>query len=154
MIWKISHWSKFQILGAFVNRLSADDKYAVPDCENLRFPIQMELYQKRKFFRQFFVQFMESISIFKNFFEKKIVIANVFPKLQTVKHLVWHLSKKRCFKTSINSQHVKRSQTLKKSAWGHFYHIFSSLWREIISKICPWLKFEIIRLFVNTLTTD
>ena len=68
---KKSPLSKFEILGAFVNTLAADDKYAVPDCENLRFPIQMELYQKRKFFRQFFVQFMESISIFKNFFEKK-----------------------------------------------------------------------------------
>ena len=88
----------------------------------------------------------------KIFLKKKIVIANVFPKLQTVKHLVWHLSKKRCFKTSINSQHVKRSQTLKKSAWGHFYHIFLSFWGEMIWERSLLLKFEIIGVFVNSLT--
>ena len=43
MIWKKFPLSKFEILGAFVNTLTADDKYSVPDCENLRFSIQMEL---------------------------------------------------------------------------------------------------------------
>ena len=50
----------------------------------------------------------------------------------------------RPFKTSFDSQHVKRFQALAKSSWEHFYHIFSSLWGEIIWKISSWLKFEII----------
>ena len=48
--------------------------------------------------------------------KKKIVRANVFPKLQTVKDLVRPLSKKRRFRTSFNSQHVRGSQTFVKSA--------------------------------------
>ena len=47
-------------------------------------------------------------------------------------------------KTFFDSQHVKRFQSLVKSSWEHFYHVFSSLWGEIISEISPWLKFEII----------
>ena len=43
MIQKISALMKFEILGMFVNTLTADDKYPVPDYQNLRFPIQMEL---------------------------------------------------------------------------------------------------------------
>ena len=37
---------------------------------------------------------MEHTSNFKHFLKNKIVIANVFSKLQTVKDLVWALSKK------------------------------------------------------------
>ena len=75
------------------------------------------------------------LNIFK---KKKIVIANVFPKLRTVKDLVWPLSKKGRFRTSFDSQDVKGSQTLLKSAWENFYHIFSSLWGEIIEKKLPY----------------
>ena len=35
-----------------------------------------------------------------------------------------------------------------------FYHIFPSLWGEMICEISPWLKFEIIGLFVDTWTAD
>ena len=56
-----------------------------------------------------------------NIFEKRMIaIVNVFPKLQTVKDLVRLLSKKRHFRTSFKSQHVKGSQTLVKSAWERF----------------------------------
>ena len=68
------------------------------------------------------------LNIFK---KKKIVIADVFPKLQTVKDLVRPLSKKRRFRTSFDGQHVKGSQTLVKSAWEHFYHVFSIILRGI-----------------------
>ena len=83
-----------------------------------------------------------------------ILIANVFPKIQTVKDLVRPLSKKCRFRTSIDSQHVKGYQSLVKSALEHFYHIFSSLWEEIIWKISPLLEFEILGVFDNTLTAD
>ena len=35
-----------EILGVFVNTLTADDKYRVQDCENLPLPIQMQLSKK------------------------------------------------------------------------------------------------------------
>ena len=45
-----------------------------------------------------------------------IVIATLFPKLQTVKNVVRPLSKKHRSRTNFDSQHVKGSQTLVKSA--------------------------------------
>ena len=90
-----------------------------------------------------------------NTLEKKmIVIANVFPKLQTVKKLVKPLCRKRRFRTSFDSQRVNWCQTLVKSAWEHLYHVFSSLWREIIWKIFPLLEFEMLGVFVNRLSPD
>ena len=43
MVSKISHLLKFEILGGFVNTLTADDNHHVGDCENLQFPIQKQL---------------------------------------------------------------------------------------------------------------
>ena len=43
MIWKISPRYKFGIIGLFVNTWTADYKYPVTDCENLSFPIQIQL---------------------------------------------------------------------------------------------------------------
>ena len=83
-----------------------------------------------------------------------IVIANVFPKLQTVKHLIKPLSWKRHFRTSFDSQHVNGCQTLVKSAWEHFYHIFWSPWAEMIRKVSSFFNFEILRVFISTLTAD
>ena len=81
-------------------------------------------------------------------------MGNVFPKLATVQGLVTPLTIQRRLKTSFDSQHVKRFQKLVKSSWENFYHIFSSLRAERIWKISPWLKFEIMGLFVKTWTAD
>ena len=48
--------------------------------------------------------------------KKVIVIALAFPKLHIVNDLGRPLSKKHCFTTPIESQHVKRPKTLVKSA--------------------------------------
>ena len=45
-----------------------------------------------------------------------IILATLFPKLQTVKDFVRRLSKKHPFRTPFDSQHVKGSQTPLKSA--------------------------------------
>ena len=50
--------------------------------------------------------------IFNSLKKKKIVIANVFPKLLTVKELARALSKKRCFRPFFEIEHVKGSRTL------------------------------------------
>ena len=60
-----------------------------------------------------------------NFLKKKMmVIANVFPKLQTVKNFFTPLCKKRRFGTRLDSPSVKVSQILAKSPWERFYHVF------------------------------
>ena len=89
----MSHLVLGEVLVVFVNRLTADGKYSVQDCENLQLPIQMQLSQKRKGSSQCCVTFLISTSNFKNFETGMIVIANVYPKLQTVKILVRKLSK-------------------------------------------------------------
>ena len=63
--------------------------------------------------------------------------------------MVRPLTKQRRVRTSFYSQRVKGFQTLVKSSWENFYHIFSSLWREMIWKISPWFKFDTIVVFVN-----
>ena len=44
-----------EMLGVFVNILTADGEYPVQDCENVPFQIKMQLSEKRKTFSQFFV---------------------------------------------------------------------------------------------------
>ena len=110
--------------------------------------------KNKKHFLGFLFHLWNLHQIWNIFKKKKIVIANIFPKLGIVQCLITPLTIQRRLKTSFDSQHVRRYQTLVKSSWEHFYHIFSSLWGEIIWKISPWLKFEIIGLFVNTWTAD
>ena len=70
LIRKISPLVLGEILGVFVNTLTADGKYPVQGCENLQLPIQMQLCEKRNSFPQFFVPFLDSRLNFEHF-EKK-----------------------------------------------------------------------------------
>ena len=54
----------------------------------------------------------------------------------------------------MESQHVKVSERLLKSARQCFRHIFCSLLKEISSKNYVLVVPEILRLFVNLLTPD
>ena len=69
----------------------------------------------------YFWNLHEILNILK---KKMIAIANVFPKLQTVKEFVRSLSRKRRFRTPFDSQHIKGFQTLVKSARERFYWSF------------------------------
>ena len=71
IIWKTSAWLKFGRTGLFVNTWIAYYKYPVPDCQNLLFPIQIQLSLKQKTFSRFFVPFMESPSNFEQFQKKE-----------------------------------------------------------------------------------
>ena len=84
--------------------------------------------------------------------KKNILIANVFPKLKTALDLVRPFTKKHPVRTFFDGQLLNGSRTLVKSLLEHFYHIFPSLWGEMIWRISPWLKFGIIGLFINTWT--
>ena len=100
----------------FRNRLTANDKYPVRDCENLSSPIQMQLYLKPKTFSQFFCHFWNLHQILDISEKKIIVIATLLRKLQAVKDFVRPLAKKHFFGTPFVSQQVKGSQTLVKCA--------------------------------------
>ena len=63
--------------------------------------------------------------------EKVIVIANVFPKLQTVRIFVRKRSQEHRFRTGFGSQHVKVSELLAKSSWECFDHIFFIILSEV-----------------------
>ena len=110
--------------------------------------------KNRKHFLGFLFHLTSLHHIWNIFKKKNIFTANVFPKLVSVQRLVTPLSIQRRLKSFFDSQHVKGLQTVVKSSLEHFYHIFSSLWGEIIWKTSPWLKFGIIGLFVNTWTAD
>ena len=105
-----------EILGVFRNTLTANDKYPVWDCENLWFPIQMELSSNPKPFSYFFFCYSQNLhQIWKSYKKKLIVIATLLRNFQAVKDLVKLLSEEHCFRTSFESQHVRVSQTLVKS---------------------------------------
>ena len=107
-----------------------------------------------KLFLNFLLYFWNLHQILKILKGKMIAIANVFSKLQTVKILVKPLSKKIRFRTCFDSQHLKKSQTLMKSAWENFYHISSSLWGALFRKLSSLLICEVLGVFVNTLTDN
>ena len=149
MIWKISPWLKFEIIGFLLTHgllITSILFGIVRICRSL---FKSSSLKKKKDFLTFLFHSWNLHQISNTFIKKKIVIANVFPKLATVQGLATPLTIQRRLKTSFDSQHVKRFQTLVKSSWEHFYHIFSSLWGEIIWKISPWFKFEIIGFFLT-----
>ena len=69
-----------------------------------------------------------------------IATPTLFRILENVKNVVKPLSKKHRSRPPLDSESVKGSQTLVKSAGQHFHHIFSLLWETLIYKISPLLK--------------
>ena len=59
-----------EILGVILNKLTANGKYPVPDCENLQLAIQIQLSEKPKTFSEFFVPFLKSTLNFERFRRK------------------------------------------------------------------------------------
>ena len=137
-------WLKFEIIGFLLTHglpITSILLWIVRTCRSL---LKSSHLKNKKHFLSFLFHLWNLDQIWNVFKKKKIVIANVFPKLATVQGLVTPLTIQRGLKSSFDTQHVKRFQTLAKSSWDHFNHMFSSLWGEIIWKISPWLKFEII----------
>ena len=154
LICKISTVELGEILGVFVNTLTGDVKYLVLDCENMLLPMQMNSLKNQKLFLNFLSLFWnlhEMLNILK---KRMIVLANVFPKLQTVKILLRPLSKKRCYRKSLDSQDGEESQTLVKSPWESFRHVFPSFSGRLFTKMSPPVLGDIVVVFVNILTAD
>ena len=154
LIFKISPLVLGEILGVFVNTLSADGKYPVQYWENLLLVIQMNFLKNQKLFSNFLSHFWnlhQTLNILK---KKMIVLANVFPKLMTSKILLRPLSKKRCYRTSFYSQHVKVPQILVKSPWKCFCHVFPSFSGKFFTEMSPLVLGDIFAVFVNIFTAN
>ena len=74
-----------QILGLLVNILVADEKYPVPNRDNLKIPIQMQLSRREKAFSRFYAAFFKFSWNFEPFEKKMTLIAFVFSRLWTPK---------------------------------------------------------------------
>ena len=88
--------------------------------------------KKGKTFSKFLSHFWILHQILDILKEKMIVIANVFPKLQTLKIFVRKLSQEHRFRTGFGSQHVKAFQLLAKSPRERFYHVLLSFSGKLI----------------------
>ena len=64
------------------------------------------------------------------------------------------MPKKLRVRTHMDSQRGDRFETLLKSAWQYFCHIFWKIWKKISTKNSVLVVSEILQLFVDILTTD
>ena len=87
------HWKKFllvihKMLRLFANTLILDDKHYLLNRDNLRQPIQMQLYQEQKIFSEFFLAFLKSILNFTHLPKNDALIADVFGGIGVPKNMV------------------------------------------------------------------
>ena len=121
----------------FLSILSADGKYPVPYCKNLQLPIQMQVSEKREAFSDFLFHFWNLHKILNILKKNMMVIAKVYPKLQSVKNFLTPLCKKCRFGPRLDSRHVKVSGIHAKYPWECFYHVFSSILGKLFWKMSP-----------------
>ena len=96
------------------------------------------ILKTKNFFLHFLILFRRLNHILNLLKKKMTLIANVFPKLQTVRVLVRPLSKKLRFRKSFDSHYVKMSQILLKSAWENFIIFFHHSERKWFGKYLPY----------------
>ena len=137
LIRKLSPLVLGEVLQVFANTLTPDEKHCVKDCKKFGLPIKMQLSEKQNFFSIFLFHFWNLHQILNVLKKRMIVIANLFLKYKTVRNLVGPLSKKRRFRTRLDSQHVKASQILAKCPLESFYHVFPSFSEKLTWKMSP-----------------
>ena len=146
---------RIESLGPSFNTLAADDKYSRRNMQNFQQQLQTALSQKTKDFFCNFYCFYQTYIKFRTFWSKKVsLLVSVFPKVLTPKEVVTWTSKAPCFRTPFGNQRVQEFQTLSKKALHHYYPIFPWIWDKLSWKNRRLVRFEILELFVNTLTTD
>ena len=74
--------------------------------------IQMHLSQKQKNFSQIFVAFFEFALNFEHFQKKMTLIAFVFPKLPTTKHVLRKIPERSRLRGPLDMRHGKRAKAL------------------------------------------
>ena len=85
----------------------------------------MQVSRETKNFSEIFFALLKSSLNFEHFLQKTMtLVAEVFPKLQTPKHMDTSMSKKFRFNGSFGKQYGKRPQTLLKCQGQLLYHIY------------------------------
>ena len=77
-----------EILGLFVNTLTADDEFFLRNRKNLPQPTQIQLSKNQKNLSQFFASYRKPTSSFEHFKQKLTLIGYVFTKLETVEDVI------------------------------------------------------------------
>ena len=108
-----------KVLRLFVNTLTADDKYSLLSRGNSTQTIQIHLSQKQETFSQSFCTFFKSTLNFEHFQKNVTLMAYVFPKLRTRKHVIRKMSKKSRLRGPLDRQQGKRAETLIQSKREH-----------------------------------
>ena len=85
---------------------------------------------------------------------KMMVIANVLPKLQTVKNFVRPLCKKAPFRNTLWESTCENVPNTCKFSMRAFFSCFSSFLGKLIRKTSPLVLAKILSMFVNTYTAD
>ena len=111
-LWRQLTWKKSllvicEVLRMFVNILTADDKCFLLNQDNLSQSMQMQFPRNKKTFSQFLAAFFKCSLKFEQSFKKITLIANVFPKLRTLKNLLQSISKNSPSGGTIGKQHVR-----------------------------------------------
>ena len=138
----------------FVNTWTADGKFLFNIVGICNSQFKCNYLKNEKLYLDFLSYFWNLHQILRILQKKMMVIASVFPRLQSVNNFVTNVTKNCRFGTPLNSRHVKGSRTLTKSPCWYFYHVFSSILGKLIMKIFPPKLGEIYGDFVNTLTAD
>ena len=110
---------------------------------------------KTKHFLRIFYSMFKIYITFGIFREKNLsIIAEIFPKLLTLKNAVTQMHSRSCFRTLSSRQHSNGSKTRQKYTTEHFYPTLTSFWHRWIWKTPFLVRFEILGLFVNVLTAN
>ena len=71
----------YQILGPFLNALTANDKYSCSNMKNLQQQFQTPLSQKQKTFSEFFIAFLKCAWNLEHFQKKDEYISLILSKI-------------------------------------------------------------------------
>ena len=84
-----SRFSVFELLGVFVNTLTANDKYSLRTRKNLQPPNELRLSEKQTIFSQFLAAYLKSTSTVSEFDKKRWPLKIIFfSKLETARNVV------------------------------------------------------------------
>ena len=114
----------------------------------------MQLCNILKTFSEHFAQLVQFISTFRNLERKIFLLLSIFSKLPNVKRTVTPMFKYHRVIAPFYGQHVKRSKTLVKCPWKYFYKTCLLLWSKLTWETSLLLIFELLRVFIETLTAD
>ena len=120
LYWRISPLVRYEILGLFLNTLTADDKLSRQNKEHLHELIQVQLSC------QFFIAFMELTSNFEHFFKKDNPQRLSISEIMDTKKCVYLNIQKTLFQDILTQSLCLGSKTLFKSARQHIFLVLPS----------------------------